>query len=75
MDLGLCQNVGTGMVRLRLLDNGERFDVALAADLAEEKAGDGNNRRLGLKLVKTFAKELLYRSLPDGGNELVLCIA
>src|SRR5579863_5867430 len=43
LDMGVCQNAADGMLRLRLLDNGERFDVAMAADKAPEAAGDGNH--------------------------------
>lgn len=74
MDLGICQEANTGMLRLRLLDDGERFDVAVAAERSEEAAGDGNDRRLGLHLVKGVSKQLVYRRLEEGANELVLSL-
>lgn len=75
LDLGVCQNAVDGMLRLRLLDNGQRFDVALATAGAVEAAGDGNNRHLGLVMIKGVSKELSYRRLAEGGNELVLSLA
>lgn len=75
LDLGVCQNATDGMLRLRLLDNGQRFDVALASEKAPELAGDGNNRHLGLVMIKGVSRELSYRFTPEGGNELVLSLA
>ena len=75
LDLGVCQNASSGMIRLRLLDNGQRFDVALASETAPERAGDGNDRHMGLVMIKGVSRELSYRQLPEGGNELVLSLA
>lgn len=75
LDLGVCQNAVDGMLRLRILDNGQRFDVALAAEKSSELAGDGNNRHMGLVMIKGVSKDLSYRQLPEGGNELVLSLA
>lgn len=75
LDLGVCQNAATGMLRLRLLDNGERFDVAMAASKAPEAAGDGSQRHLGLLMIKGISRELVYRQRPEGCNELVLSLA
>jgi anti-sigma regulatory factor (Ser/Thr protein kinase) len=74
LDLGVCQNAANGMVRLRLLDDGQRFDVALATEHAEEAAGDGNGRHMGLVMIKGVSKDLRYEQRPDGGNELVLSL-
>jgi anti-sigma regulatory factor (Ser/Thr protein kinase) len=61
LDLGVCQNAVDSMLRLRLLDNGQRFDVALAADKSPELAGDGNNRHLGLVMVSTRRRDVKHR--------------
>ena len=74
LDLGVCQHAVSGMLRLRLLDDGQRFDVALAAEKAPELAGDGNQRHLGLVAVKSVSRDLSYRQLPQGCNELVLAL-
>ncbi len=75
IDLGVCQNAVDGMLRLRMLDNGQRFDVALAAESSDAAAGDGNNRHMGLVMIKGVSTGLSYRQLPEGGNELVLSLA
>jgi anti-sigma regulatory factor (Ser/Thr protein kinase) len=75
LDLGVCQNAVDGMLRLRLLDNGQRFDVALASTRANEAAGDGTNRHLGLLMIRGVSRELSYRQRPEGANELVLSLA
>jgi anti-sigma regulatory factor (Ser/Thr protein kinase) len=75
LDLGVCQNALDGMLRLRLLDNGQRFDVALATNKAPEVAGDGNNRHLGLLMIRGVSRELSYSQRPEGCNELVLSLA
>ena len=74
LDLGVCQNAATGMLRLRLLDDGQRFDVALATESAADAAGDGNNRHMGLVMIKGVSRDLSYRQRPEGGNELVLSL-
>ena len=75
LDMGACQNALDGMLRLRVLDDGLRFDVALATEKAPEAAGDGNNRHMGLVMIQNVSKDLNYRRLPEGGNELVLSLA
>jgi anti-sigma regulatory factor (Ser/Thr protein kinase) len=75
LDLGVCQNALDGMLRLRLLDDGQRFDVALATNKAPEAAGDGNNRHLGLLMIRGVSRELVYSQRPEGCNELVLSLA
>src|SRR6202035_2867399 len=74
LDLGVCQNAFDGMLRLRLLDDGERFDVALAAERAPAQAAEGIERHMGLEMIRGVSKDLSYRQLPEGSNELVLSL-
>ena len=64
---------GFERARLVLRDNGPAFDAARSSESAEEMAGDGTQRHMGLLMVKRVVESMEYNRLPDGSNELTLC--
>jgi anti-sigma regulatory factor (Ser/Thr protein kinase) len=75
LDLGACQEATQGTLRLRLIDNGRRFDVAAEAAKIPKKLPADQEWHLGLAMLSGIGKAMSYRELPEGGNELTLSLA
>lgn len=72
VDFEMNLDPARGTAHMVIRDNGRGFDFEAAVARAEEAAGNGTNRKMGLMLVKRTVDEMRFRRRPEGINELTL---
>jgi anti-sigma regulatory factor (Ser/Thr protein kinase) len=63
------------MARIVFQDDGVEFDTSKAVMKAEEAAGDGTERHLGLLVVVTVMDNILYRRQAGKINEIEMAVS